>query len=101
LGKEKCLQILDQIASVGKPIIILTGGEPLLRKDVFDLARHGTSLGLRMVMATNATILTPEITDQMKSSGIQRVSISIDGADARSHDHFRRSRAPSSGHWLE
>jgi len=86
----KCFQILDQIEEVGKPIIILTGGEPLLRQDVFELARHGTEKGLRMVMATNGTLITKEIAERMKSSGIQRVSVSLDGADAEQHDRFRK-----------
>ena len=89
LGTDKCLQILDQISKVGKPIVILTGGEPLLREDLFDLAEYGNQIGLRMVMATNGTLLTPEIVERMKSSGIKRVSISIDGADEQQHDRFR------------
>ncbi|MCF8061549.1 MAG: heme b synthase, partial [Deltaproteobacteria bacterium] len=90
LSTEKCLSVLDEIAATGRPIVILTGGEPLLRDDIFDLARHGTELGLRMVMATNGTLLTPDLTERMEESGIQRVSISIDGADAESHDRFRK-----------
>jgi heme b synthase len=90
LDTAKCLQILDQIEQVGKPIVILTGGEPLLREDIFDLARYGTERGLRMVMATNGTLLTAEMTEKMKSGGIQRVSISLDGADAGRHDRFRK-----------
>ena len=90
LDTGKCLEILGQIREVGNPIIILTGGEPLLREDVFELAREGTRMGLRMVMATNGTLFTPQIIEQMKSSGIQRVSISIDGATARQHDAFRK-----------
>ena len=90
LGMDKCLEILDQIALVSMPIIILTGGEPLLREDVFDLTQHGTQLGLRMVMATNGTLITPEITKKMISSGIKRVSISLDGANALDHDEFRK-----------
>ncbi len=89
LGTEKCLEILDQIRSVGEPIVILTGGEPLLRNDIFDLAEHGTRIGLRMVMATNGSLLTPDIIHRMKSSGIKRVSVSIDSADERQHDGFR------------
>jgi len=89
LGTEKCLGILDQIRSVGEPIVILTGGEPLLRDDIFDLAEHGTRAGLRMVMATNGSLLTLDIINRMKSSGIKRVSVSIDGADERQHDGFR------------
>jgi heme b synthase len=87
---KKCLEILDQIAQTGEPIVILTGGEPLLKKDIFDLARHGTQLGLRMVMATNGTLLTPAITEKLSSSGIKRVSISLDGASAQRHDQFRK-----------
>jgi heme b synthase len=90
LDTGKCLEILDQIAQVGQPIVILTGGEPLLRHDVFELAQHGTHLGLRMVMATNGTLVTQEIAEKMKSSGIKRVSVSIDGAGAEEHDQFRK-----------
>jgi heme b synthase len=89
LDTAKCLEILDQIGRMGEPIIILTGGEPLLRDDVFDLAEHGTKIGLRMVMATNGTLLTPGIVEKIKASGIKRVSISIDGADEDQHDRFR------------
>lgn len=87
---DRSKEILDQIALIGKPIIILTGGEPLLRKDIFDLARHGSQQNLRMVMATNGTLITPHIAERIKSSGIKRVSISLDGADAKAHDEFRK-----------
>lgn len=90
LSTEKCMQVMDQIAEIGKPIIILTGGEPLLRKDIFDLAAYGDRLGHRMVMATNATLLTPAIAENMKSSGIKRVSVSLDRASAVDHDAFRK-----------
>ena len=89
LDTAKCLEILDQIRNVGKPIIILTGGEPLLRDDIFDLARCGTEMGLRMVVATNGTLLTSGIVKEIGTSGIKRVSISLDGADQQSHDRFR------------
>ena len=90
LAGPKSLEILEQIARLGKPVVILTGGEPLLREDIFDLARYGTERGLRMVMATNGTLLTPEIAQKIRSSGIQRVSISLDGATAEEHDRFRQ-----------
>jgi heme b synthase len=89
LDTAKCIDILDQIRSVGTPIIILTGGEPLLREDIFELAAYGTRAGLRMVMATNGSLLSPDIIERMKSSGIMRVSVSIDGADEHQHDRFR------------
>ena len=86
---KKCFEILKQISLVAKPIIILTGGEPLLREDLFDLSEQGTKMGLRMVLATNGTLLTPHIIEKIKSSGIKRVSISLDGADENQHDEFR------------
>ncbi len=97
LSTESCLRVLNEISETGRPIVILTGGEPLLREDIFDLARHGNDLGLRMVMATNGTLLTPEITRRMQESGIQRVSISIDGAGAESHDRFRQVQGAYAG----
>ncbi len=90
LDTEKAKQILDEITLTGSPIIILTGGEPLMRDDIFELAEYGTGLGLRMVMATNGTLLTPELVTKMKESGIQRVSISLDGKNAHDHDNFRK-----------
>jgi AdoMet-dependent heme synthase len=84
------IRLIDQIADMGSGIIlILTGGEPLMRPDVFDLARHGTERGLRVVMAPNGTLITPETARRMRESGIQRISVSIDGATARDHDRFR------------
>lgn len=81
--------LLDQIAEVGQPIVILTGGEPLLREDIFEIADYGTRLGLKMVMAPNGTLLTETMAQKMSDSGIQRISISLDGATAESHDGFR------------
>ena len=81
--------LIDTFPQTGSPIIILTGGEPLLRPDVFELAQHARGKGLRCVMAPNGTLITPEKARQMRESGITRCSISIDGAEAASHDLFR------------
>jgi AdoMet-dependent heme synthase len=89
LSTEKCLQTLDEIALVGTPVIILTGGEPLLRHDIYELAAYGDQKGLRMVLATNGTLMTDSIVERLIASGIKRVSVSIDGAGAESHDDFR------------
>ena len=89
LSTEKCFQLIDEIAAMSSPVIILTGGEPLLRPDIFEIASYGTKKGLRMVMATNGTLVDKQIAQKMVASGIQRVSISIDGKDAKSHDEFR------------
>ncbi|MBW1739086.1 MAG: radical SAM protein [Deltaproteobacteria bacterium] len=89
LDTQASFHLLDQIAEVGEPIVILTGGEPLLRPDIFDIARYGTDKGLRMVMAPNGTLITEKTTRQMADAGIQRISVSLDGATRESHDKFR------------
>jgi heme b synthase len=83
------LKLLDDIAAFSKPVIILTGGEPLLRADIYEVAAYGNNKGLRMVLATNGTLVTEVIAGKMIDAGIQRVSISIDGMDSQSHDSFR------------
>ena len=89
LDTKAAFKLLDQIRETGQPIVILTGGEPLLREDIFDIATHGTNIGLRMVMAPNGTLITAENAQKMKASGIKRISISLDGATAHVHDTFR------------
>ena len=90
LSTKECLRVMDEIASISKPVIILTGGEPLLRTDIFDLASYGSKKGFRMVMATNGTLITEEMIREMKVSGIQRISVSMDGPNAETHDAFRK-----------
>jgi heme b synthase len=90
LTTSECLKLLDDIASFSNPVIILTGGEPLLREDIFQVARHGTEKGLRMVMAVNGTLVDEKVAQKMQDAGIQRISVSIDGATAESHDRFRQ-----------
>jgi len=89
LDTQASFQLLRQIREVGEPIIILTGGEPLLRHDIFDIAAFGTKIGLRMVMAPNGTLITKESAGKMKESGIKRISISLDGSTPETHDAFR------------
>ena len=90
LTTQEAFDLLDNIASFAKPIIILTGGEPLLRDDIFEVADHGSRLGLRMTMAVNGTLLTPERARRMLEVGIQRISVSLDGASSATHDAFRK-----------
>jgi heme b synthase len=86
---QEAFELLEDIASFANPVVILTGGEPLLRPDILEIARQGTSLGLRMVMAPNGTLLTPDRAREMAAAGIQRISISLDGASEETHDAFR------------
>ncbi|MFA6465975.1 MAG: radical SAM protein, partial [Desulfurivibrionaceae bacterium] len=86
---DEAKRVLDDIASYAKPVVVLSGGEPLLRPDVFDIAQYGTDLGLRMCLATNGTLVTQEICAKIKAAGIKMVSLSLDGASAQVHDNFR------------
>ena len=89
LDTRAAFGLLDQIAELGEPIVILTGGEPMLREDIYDIARYGTDKGLRMVMAPNGTLITEATARKMAESGIKRISISLDGATKQTHDRFR------------
>jgi heme b synthase len=88
LSTAQAKHFVDELVEY-KPIIILTGGEPLLRSDVYDIAKYASGHGLRVVLATNGTLLTPDIVKRLKEVGIQRVSISIDGSTKETHDTFR------------
>ncbi|MDR1489873.1 MAG: heme b synthase [Desulfovibrio sp.] len=89
LSTSEAKALIDSFPECGRPIIIFTGGEPLLRKDVFELAEHAGSKGLRCVMAPNGTLITRGLAAKIRESGIARCSVSLDGPDAESHDAFR------------
>ncbi len=89
LPTERALDIIKQIADFGNPILVLSGGEPLYRSDIFDLARFATERGIRVALATNGTLVTKPVAKKIVEAGVKRVSISLDGADALTHDTFR------------
>lgn len=97
LTKAESFKVLSEIAELGRPVVILTGGEPLLRDDIYEIAKRGTELGLRMVIAPNGTLLDAEKAQRLKGAGIQRVSISLDGATEESHDQFRQVKGAFAG----
>ena len=86
---QQGLRLIDEIREVGTPILIMTGGEPLLRKDFFPLADHAIKSGLRAVIATNGALVTREIAGEIAGVGIPRASVSLDGPTATDHDAFR------------
>lgn len=86
-GEAKAL--IESFPQTGSPIVIFTGGEPTLRPDIFELVSHASNLGLTCAFAPNGTLITPEIAEKIRVSGVERCSISIDGADAATHDAFR------------
>jgi len=89
LPTTKALNLIEQVSQYALPILVLSGGEPLFRADIFQLARHATDRGLRVALATNGTLVTQEIARKIVDAGVRRVSISLDGANAVTHDAFR------------
>ncbi|MFC2052314.1 radical SAM protein [Chloroflexota bacterium] len=89
LTTEECFRLVDQILEVGRPIIILTGGEPLARPDVLQIARYAVDKGLRVVMGTNGTLITEEMAAKLKDVPISRLGISLDFPVAELQDDFR------------
>ncbi len=80
--------LIDDLAAFGAPVILFSGGEPLMRKDLPDLAEYAVSKGMRAVISTNGTLITPEIAKTLKEIGLSYVGISLDGME-KTHDHFR------------
>ena len=89
LSNAEAKALIDTFPEVGTPIIIFTGGDPMMRPDVYELMRYATDKGLRCVMSPNGTLITPETAVLIREAGVKRCSISIDGPDAASHDDFR------------
>lgn len=89
LTTADAFRMIDDIAKVGKPVFVLSGGEPLFRPDIYEIARYATDAGLPVALATNGTLIDDAVAERIKESGIQRISISFDGVDAATHDAFR------------
>ena len=90
LSTEECRRVIDEIAVANPNVfLILTGGEPLLRKDIFDLAAGSADKGFTVVLGTNGVLLREPQAKQMRQSGIQGASISLDSTDPHKHDTFR------------
>jgi len=87
---ERALAFLGDIASFASPVVVLTGGEPLLREDMPQILKAGTEKGFRMCLATNGTLLDDRWCERLIEAGIKIVSLSLDGASAEVHDDFRR-----------
>ena len=89
LPTTNALNVIEQVSQYALPILVLSGGEPLFRADIFDLARYATERGLRVALATNGTLVSKEVARNIVDAGVRRVSISLDGSNASTHDAFR------------
>jgi heme b synthase len=89
LSTEECLRLINEIVEIGKPVVILSGGEPLLHRDLFQIAGYAVQKGLRVVMGTNGTLITGDVAAKLKAVPISRVAVSIDFPTAELQDKFR------------
>jgi len=89
LSTPEALRVVEQVSSHSHPILILSGGEPLYRKDLFTIAAYAVERGLLVALASNGTLIDAAVADKIRGSGIRRVAVSLDGADAPTHDGFR------------
>jgi len=87
---EEALQFVRALAAFAKPILVLSGGEPLFRPDIFQIAMHGAHQGMAGSAGDQRHVDDERVAHAIVDSGIQRVAISIDGADEITHDSFRR-----------
>lgn len=90
LGTTACLSIVDEILAVNPaPLLILSGGEPLLRPDLETIAAYASGRGATVVVGTNGTLLTGARIAALKAAGVTGVAVSVDSLEARRHDAFR------------
>ena len=91
LSTDECRRITDEILSLNpNPMFILSGGEPLLREDLTDIASHAATRGATVVVGTNGTLLTSEKIQVLMDAGVTGVAVSVESLDAKYHDRFRR-----------
>src|ERR1035437_4742132 len=93
LTTEQALAFIRTLPETGKPIFVFSGGEPLKRPDIFELAEQTRQIGLTTALATNGTLIDESIARKIVDVGIHRVSISFDGPEAATHDRFRGAAA--------
>lgn len=92
LTTEEGFRLIDQVRDSGRPILVITGGDPMMRPDVFDLIAYAARQGLRVALSPSATALvTRRRLRRAKEAGVLRTHISLDGATPESHDGFRQS----------
>ena len=91
LTTEEGKKLIDDLAAFGSPVILFSGGEPLMRKDLIELAKYATDKGMRAVISTNGTLITKDIAAKLKEVGLSYVGVSLDGLP-KTHDRFRGAK---------
>jgi len=89
LTTQEAKQLMNQLSEVSKPLLVLSGGEPMLREDIYELIRYGADKGFRMGLGSNGTLIDGTAAKRLKHSGLKTVSISLDSSIPEKHDQFR------------
>ncbi len=89
LSTEEALDLVDQLSEIGSPLLILSGGEPLIRKDFFEIAKYAASKDLRLALSTNGMLITKDVARRLAELGFVYIGISIDSPIPEWHDKFR------------
>jgi radical SAM protein len=98
LSTAEAKHLIDEVKSLGAPVFVLTGGDPLKRPDIFELVSYASQIGVRISLTPSATpLLTREAIHKLKQCGLARLAVSLDGPTAEVHDAFRR--VPGSFEW--
>jgi radical SAM protein with 4Fe4S-binding SPASM domain len=89
LSTEEALRLIDDLSTWGIRLLVIDGGEPLCRPDVLDIVKYATSKGIRTTIGSNGTLIDEAMARKMLDAGVRAVAISVDAADASTHDYFR------------
>lgn len=89
LSTKEALAFIDDCAALKVPVILLSGGEPLIREDIWELAQYASHVGIKTALSSNGTLITRRLAKKIHDAGIGYVGISLDGASAQTHDRFR------------
>ncbi|MCK9298854.1 MAG: radical SAM protein, partial [Methanoculleus sp.] len=89
LTTKEGLHLIDDLAAMRVPLLLFSGGEPLIREDFWELAGHAKERGLVTALSTNGTLITPAVARRLRDTGVEYAGVSLDGATAETHDGMR------------
>jgi MoaA/NifB/PqqE/SkfB family radical SAM enzyme len=91
LNTSQALKVVDNLANAGISILTFSGGEPLVRPDLYEVIKYANGKGIFCTISSNGTLITPEVPEKLHRAGIKSVEIGLDGVSAKTHDFLRNS----------
>lgn len=93
LSTEEAFRVIDQVVDIGRPILVVTGGDPMMRPDVFEILEYAVGHELRVGFSPSATaLLKPQVIERVRDVGVDMMHVSLDGSSPEIHDNFRQVR---------